>query len=239
MLLNLYTITWSNILEKKIIFIGFNKTATTSIHTTLKQNGIDSKHRAGVWRFKNRYNKLRQVVNRREAVSDWGDTHVSMEVLLRLNSDFDNLLFVLNTRKLENWIESRFKHYYFKKRWDFDNREFGLDDISLENAQKFIGHRNEFYLKCRESFDKNNLIILDIGKDNFYDCISSKLNFKIKRLDSKKNVRFISNLGQDFIKKYNNVRNELSELYNETMLNSVLTTNYCTNQKLMQFENNI
>jgi hypothetical protein len=226
-------------LEKKIIFIGFNKTATTSIHTTLMHNGIDSKHRGGVWRFKNRYNKLRQVVNRREAVSDWGDTHVSMEVLLRLNSDFDNLLFVLNTRKLENWIESRFKHYYFKKRWDFDNREFGLGDISLENAQKFIGHRNEFYLKCSESFDKNNFIILDIGKDNFYDCISSKLNFKIERLDSKKNVRCISNLGQDFIKKYNNVRNELSELYNETMLNSVLTTNYCTNQKLMQFENNI
>ena len=226
-------------MEKKIIFVGFNKTATTSIHSTLKQNGINSKHRAGVCRFKNRYNKLKQVVTRRDAVSDWGDTHVSVDVLLRLNSDFDNLLFVLNTRNLENWIKSRFKHYYFNKSWDFNNKEVGLADVSLENAQKFICQRNDFYLKCCESFDKNNFVLLDIDKDNFYDHISSKINLKLKKINSRKNVRPTSKLDQNFSEKYNKVKNELSELYNETMLNSVLTTNYCTNQKLMQFENNI
>ena len=226
-------------MEKKIIFVGFNKTATTSIHSTLKQNGIDSKHRAGVCRFKNRYNKLKQVVTRRDAVSDWGDTHVSVDVLLRLNSDFDNLLFVLNTRNLENWIKSRFKHYYFNKSWDFNNKEVSLDDICLENAQKFICQRNDFYLKCCESFDKDNFVLLDIDKDNFYDHISSKINLKLKKINSRKNVRPISELDQNFSEKYNKVKNELLEEYNETMLNSVLTTNYCTNQKLMQFENNI
>ena len=42
-------------------------------------------------------------MTRRDAVSDWGDTHVFVDVLLRLNSDFYNLLFVLNTRNLENF----------------------------------------------------------------------------------------------------------------------------------------
>ena len=101
---------------KKIIFIGFNKTSTTSIHNTMEANKFNCVHRAGAWRFKNRYNKLKNVIERRDVVSDWGDTHLSKDILQKIINDFDDALFVLNTRKLGDWIKSRFKHYYSNKK---------------------------------------------------------------------------------------------------------------------------
>ena len=164
-------------MEKKIIFIGFNKTATTFIHHTMLKNGFDSKHRAGVWRFKGRYDKLKNIINRRDVVSDWGDTHIPISLLERINSDFDDVLFVLNTRNLIAWVESRFKHYYYNKSWDFDGREVSLEDVNLENANKFILQRNAFYSDVCEFFDnKKNFIVLDIDQQYFYDILSRRIN---------------------------------------------------------------
>ena len=113
---------------KKTIFIGFNKTATTSIHFTMRKNGFNSVHRAGAWRFKTRYNRLKNVINRRDVITDWGDTHIPLHIIEKLSNDYENELFVLNTRRLSAWIESRFKHYVTRGGWDFDKPTFSVSN---------------------------------------------------------------------------------------------------------------
>tara|TARA_X000000950_G_C13602541_1_gene531966 strand:- start:371 stop:568 length:198 start_codon:yes stop_codon:yes gene_type:complete len=56
---------------RKIIFIGFNKTATATIHSVMRTNGFNSLHEGGLKRFKNRFNRLCGVINQRDAVCDW------------------------------------------------------------------------------------------------------------------------------------------------------------------------
>lgn len=224
---------------KKIIFIGFNKTATTSIHRTFCANKFNCVHRAGAWRFKNRYIKLKKVIERRDVISDWGDTHLSSNILQKIINDFDDVLFVLNTRKLKDWIKSRFKHYYFNKKWDFDDRLFSINDVTLENAEMFIYQREIFYANVAELFqNKSNLLVLDIYQNNFYERISGEMGIQIKSKNLKSNVRKDDIFLLDFQEKIEHIWTELEKKH-EYNLKSVLSSTDEINKKLCKHKNNI
>ena len=79
----------------KIFVIGFNKTATTSIHKLFIKNNLLSQHNGDKW-----------DLDSYQCFSDNGDLRNFKE----LNETYENSIFILNTRKLKNWIISRFKY---------------------------------------------------------------------------------------------------------------------------------
>lgn len=225
---------------RKIIFIGFNKTGTTTIHNVMSKNGFDSVHCAGVRRFKNRYNRICKVIRRRDVVCDWGDTHIEVNTLEKLSNEFENELFVLNTRSLKNWIKSRLKHYLTRKRWDFDNREFSLTDVSLENAKMFLQQRTIFYENVARIFcDKGNLLILDIDDVFFYDYISREVGKSIEYTGDRKNERALYEMSDESIFKINEVLSELFAEWDGVLIDTKLTHDFSINKRLLKFKNNI
>ena len=110
----------------------------------------------------------------------------------KLLVEFQKDLFVLNTRSLDAWIISRFKHYYMCKHWGFDGRKFSPADITLENAKMFLQQRTIFYEEITRIFcGKDNLLILDIEDKHFYDYIASEVKKPIKYTKQRKNERDI------------------------------------------------
>lgn len=126
--------SWNNIvdtnkfrvLEKKIIFIGFNKTATSSFHMLLLKNGLRSIHSKGADKFCRKpfehaserilsnIMEGRNPLEQFEGYSGFKDLTFEDIDLCRYfreiylsNPDY---LYVLNTRPMDEWITSRKKH---------------------------------------------------------------------------------------------------------------------------------
>lgn len=206
----------------------------------MQTNGLNSLHEGSLKRFKNRFNRLCDVINQRDVVCDWGSTHIKTSVMKKLSVEFQKELFVLNTRSLDAWIISRFKHYYMCKHWGFDDREFSSADITLENAKMFLQQRTTFYENISQIFCGNdNLLILDIEDKHFYDYIASEVKIPIKYNKQRKNERDINELPTDVISKINEIVNDLFLDCGGISKDTKLTLDSSINKNLLKFKNNI
>jgi hypothetical protein len=93
----------------KVFCIGFNKTGTTSLHEYFVRAGLNSKHDAT-------YQKRTRTMPRAELVEYLAPhdaftdgERANYALLLDLYPDAK---FVLNTRELKKWLESRVKHVF-------------------------------------------------------------------------------------------------------------------------------
>ena len=84
----------------KYFIIGFNKTGTNTLHQLFLKNNLKSQH-SGKWR-------LEQY----QCFSDSEDIYRFED----LDKQYENSIFILNTRSLQKWIISRFKHGLRKKK---------------------------------------------------------------------------------------------------------------------------
>lgn len=128
--------------KRKIFFIGYNKTATCSIHNLLINNGIKVQHNSN-WNLKEY-----------EAFCDCGDLN-DFKNLYKL---YPNAYFILNTRNIKCWLLSRLKHGYVYKL-----ESFGYPKPSEELVYKWLVDRINYYTEVKQFFkDKDNFYILDI-----------------------------------------------------------------------------
>lgn len=102
----------------KIFCIGLNKTGTTSIHKALQMLGFDSVHHkeSGGKSIKdiiyNNYKSNQDIlkgIENYDAFSDW--SHPSTNFLFKeFDKQYPNSKFILNTRDVDAWMNSREKH---------------------------------------------------------------------------------------------------------------------------------
>lgn len=104
--------------SQKIFCIGLNKTGTTSLHLAFKKLGYKSVH----FRTKqglnikdviaNNYKNGKPIldqIDHFDAYSDWN--HPTTNFLYKeFDKAYPNSKFILNTRAMDDWIESRTKH---------------------------------------------------------------------------------------------------------------------------------
>jgi hypothetical protein len=93
----------------KVFCIGFNKTGTTSLHEYFVRAGLNSKHDALYQKHTRTLplDELRAYLDAHEAYTD--GERANYVLLLELYPDAK---FVLNTRELKKWLESRVKHVF-------------------------------------------------------------------------------------------------------------------------------
>lgn len=108
--------------SRKIFQIGFNKTATTSLHHFFESNSLKSVHwderRLALKMHANHQNKMSLISGYEEfdVFSDVeivikGDIrYVSQNLFKELHKEFPDAVFILNTRNVDDWIESRLSH---------------------------------------------------------------------------------------------------------------------------------
>jgi hypothetical protein len=105
----------------KIFQIGFNKCGTTSIHNLFVQCGLKSVHHGkGIIARKICYNiinnkKMLDGVDKYDCYTDIESVHHMQYPFIThyklLDEQYPNSLFILNTRPINKWIESRLKNY--------------------------------------------------------------------------------------------------------------------------------
>lgn len=155
----------------KIFQIGFNKCGTTSLHNMFISSGLNSIH----WDGGNIANKIESNMKMNLPLlngCDEYDCYTDIENIDTnsfplidyyelLDKTYPNSLFILNTRPLDNWIQSRLKHQNgkyantFKKKLGVDTNE----ELVKIWTDDWIDHHNKviYYFK-----DRNNFIQFDI-----------------------------------------------------------------------------
>ena len=101
---------------QKIIFVGFNKTASSSIHKLFLENNYKSKHTV---------HNFEKEIQKYDVLSDPGNLNDIEHVINYKNiyRKYPQSIFILNTRSLHDWLISRSKHYY--RRGVFKSQSFG------------------------------------------------------------------------------------------------------------------
>lgn len=210
------------IMYEKIFVIGFNKTATSSIHKLFIKNKLLSQHNGSRWQ-----------VDDYQCFSDNGDLRNFKE----LDEKYENSIFILNTRKLNKWIISRFKHGQRqyektrKKNWAWPCRE--------ELVYKWLIEREAHHMNLLEHFKNNpeKLIIVSTEKSDFLEFISNHININHYQFEPR-NVIKTTDEHNDMIECVNRVFNEM--YYNEAEIENCLVKDVdLTNHYLTIYKNNI
>ena len=147
--------------DKKIFVIGFNKTATTTFHKLFLNNNLKSQHADK----KNEY----WDTDKYDCFSDKGNWHN----FKKLNTAYPNSTFILNVRRLDEWIMSRFKHgELHKQSWAYP--------ATTALCTSWIKQREYYHMDVLDYFknNPNKLIIVNIDKPDWISYICEKLNFK-------------------------------------------------------------
>ena len=171
----------SNLIEmdRKIFVIGFNKTATVSMHTVFLNNRLRSQHDGGKpW-----------DVDNYDVFSD-GD---SIRKFREFDKNFEDAIFVLNTRSLRKWLESRYKHgfatLYFEGRRP---EQFGKYNWawppSVEKTMAWIEHRQNHFSSVLSHFEDrpDRLIIVNIEEPNWIGFLCKSLGLENTDEEQKK-----------------------------------------------------
>ena len=149
----------------KIFVIGFNKTATTTFHILFQANGRKS------------YHGKQWVANFHE-YDCFSDIDSQFDMLEHYTK-FPDAIYILNTRKLKDWIRSRFQ---YAKQY---NMKWGTPP-SVELATKWIQMWEAKYTQILAFFqDKpSKLILVNIDIPNWMEFVSNILEFEKKEVQS-------------------------------------------------------
>ncbi len=204
----------------KYFVIGFNKTATTTFHNLFIQNDLKSQH-ASIWN-----------TNNFNCFSDNGD----LNNYKLLDIKYENSIFILNIRRLDKWLISRFKHgqsHKLKSKWAYP--------ATQELCNNWINQRERYYMEILKYFKKkpDKLIIVSIDEPEWISYICNQLNFKnnniksinIRKTSETKHKNILDIVNKTFKKlKYDTfckqnilfVNKELTEKYLKIFRNNII-----------------
>lgn len=180
---------------KKVFFIGMNRIGTTAFHYLFDKSGYRSVHYSTVIKgeatplavqLRNNKNNLEPILEHFPAVRAYGDLFFHRDYdwvdgvrwFEDLYNEFPDAYFVLQTRPMEGWLESKRNHKngeYIKRAMEYH----GLNEEEM--LQWFEKDRNRHEYQVKEFFkDKHNLLDFDIMKDDIQDFVDYFLpDFKL------------------------------------------------------------
>jgi hypothetical protein len=218
----------NNIKKKniRIFLIGFNKCGTRTLHKFFMSNNIKSVHydngRIANSMWRHHKNKRPLIHDQYKDVVFFSDMeniytpegnlpiYIAPTLFKKLDRQYKNSKFILNTRTLNNWLESRIRHAngnYLK----FVCKKYDLSEDTL--IQKWIDDWNNHHKNVIEYFKNrsNDFLIYDIEKDSIEKIINflkqefylnPKLYRKFGVTNKTTNDYKISENYQNLIKKY-------------------------------------
>lgn len=138
---------------RKIFAIGFNKTGTCSLNILFKKLGYKNTH--------NYSDPVLTIIDKYDAFTDGDHTN---EIFKKYYEKYPNSLFILNTRPINKWLISRYKHArcrQYKKSWCWP--------ISVSKTNTWIENRETHFREVLDYFsDKpKQLFIVNIERNGW------------------------------------------------------------------------
>jgi len=167
----------------KVFCIGLNKTATTSLHEALETLGIRGLHWGGP---ATRGQIERAMAEGRPLVDDFAgygafsDIQVLSDNFELLDRQYPGSKFILTTRDLASWIESRRRHVLRnvarKQQGQYDGDFLTVDDAAWTKQYR------EHHARVREYFaDRPGaLLVMDIAAGDGYEVLCPFLGLPVR-----------------------------------------------------------
>ena len=202
-----------NKLYDKYFVIGFNKTATTTLHSLFLKNNLKS------------YHGMRWKTDEYECFSDNGNKNNYKN----LDAKYENSIFILNVRYLDKWLISRFKHGERVKK-----KPNWASPYTRERCIEWINLRENYHLEILDYFSERpkKMIIVNIEREGWLNYLCSQLNFSTNNIKSR-NVhetidenpehKKICELVNATIEEFNFDKKSILFSNNETLLNKYLS----------------
>jgi hypothetical protein len=151
---------------RKIFAIGFNKTATSSLHDLFEALGYHS-HHGEYWRETDSASFHLLF----DAFSDGIPADFSV-----LDKSFSNSKFILQVRDLDAWMSSRIEHILQRPK----NRKNKISEdwtVEISSLESWVINRNKYHLEVLRHFKDRPDDLLVINYINDPDSISKICNF--------------------------------------------------------------
>lgn len=186
----------------KIFIIGFNKTATTTLHRTFKSNNFKSVH----WdkgRIDDELKKYNDgFLGTYENNDVFSDSPFIQKNFKKFYKKYPNSLFILNYRNKNDWICSRLNHMInHRNRRKGDGEKYAkyfcnkmsIPYLGIEETIKYWSNEHDEHQENVRNFFKNkkNYIELNIDEDNWLNKLIElfgsefTVNNKLKRTNNK------------------------------------------------------
>jgi len=187
----------------KVFFIGFNKTATTSLHRLFIDSGYVSYHHC---KRQNKKENIANIIdknfkNNLPLLTNLETADCLIDMILsnknryleankyfkQLHQQYPDSYFILQLRNEDDWIKSRLKH---RSKPSFAKRS--ISALGLKNIEELIHFWKEMRLNhfnnVRDYFrNSKNFIEYDIDKDNILQLIDFlSPHFELKKEHWKK-----------------------------------------------------
>jgi hypothetical protein len=166
----------------KVFCIGLNKTATTSLHEALETLGIRGLHWGGP---ATRGQIERAIADGRPAVDDFAgydafsDIQVLSDNFELLDRQYPGSRFILTTRDLESWIESRRRHVLRnvarKQHGQYDGDFLTVDDAAW--AKQY--HEHHARVRAYFADRPGDLLVMDIVAGDGYEVLCRFLGLPV------------------------------------------------------------
>jgi hypothetical protein len=158
--------------DTKVFFIGYNKTATSTINKIFQLNGFKSIHNPN-WRHIN--------IKNFQIFSDTGSVCIPNFNIEEAFHKYPNSIFVLNTRSLDTWLRSRCRHYYWRGK--FKKRNMGYP-ITSKIIEEWIICRRAYYSNVLDFFQnkKDRFLIVNIEESDWLKNMCKTFNIKYKKV---------------------------------------------------------
>ena len=166
----------------KIFCIGLNKTVTTSLHMALKALGFRSRHwggpdsRRAVERAIREGAPLLRYLGDYDAFSDIQRLSVNFDVL---DQQYPGSRFILNTRDLDDWLDSRRRHVERnirrKTEGKYDGTFLNVDFDAWRDL--YLGHHERVRRYFADRPD--DLLVMDISAGDGYERLCPFLGIKL------------------------------------------------------------
>ena len=153
---------------EKYFVIGFNKTATCTLHNLFLKNNLKSQHQKSQFWDTSKY----------DCFSDIASGH---HIWKELDKKYENSIFILNVRELDKWLISRFKHGLRRKKPNWAH------PCTHEGCREWIHMREKTHLEILNFFSEkpNKLIIINIDREGWINYLCSQLHFKNDNINSR------------------------------------------------------
>jgi hypothetical protein len=184
----------------KIFCIGFNKTGTISLYNALNRLGYAGIH--GLWENHLKVGKAIQEQKPllsyfSENIVHFSDLDIIKDNYKLLDEQYPNSKFILNTRKKQDWLQSRTTHYEDYLRNMHTNKYAKTWEWVTKSKEQWAKEWDKHHLNVVDYFaGRSDLIVLDIPAGHGYERLCKFLdipviNEEFPRLNVTKNKKNI------------------------------------------------
>lgn len=158
---------------RKIFVIGLNKTATSTFHQLFVANNLKSQH-GGISKPLLKGDLIKWHLKTYDGFAD----HAYKNNFKKIYIQYPDAIYILNTRPLDKWLISRFKHGIRRKNSYYP--------CTIKKCKRFINHRKKYYNEILEFFkDKpGKLKVINIEESDWIKKLCIELNFLESNIES-------------------------------------------------------